>query len=346
VTVNNGSITIPATFQAPTDAFWLTLSPHGVPGPVTGPTSIDGNVTGTGLNQFRYDSNWGLTTGVTDMFQGTANWSHVANATATFQFSGTQVALHAVRDIDQGIMTVSIDGGAAQSVDDNASSRNASGIVWTSPLLPAGTHTLTIVNTGTHNSASSGINIAIDRVEVQIRHQLLLLIRAGAVRHAREEVGGGCAGWGVQRRGGVAARCWARYVLLIEAEPVQILLEVDAGPDGDAGERAELGLRLRDELVLADVESVDPASGGELPGGAKGGDSFAWGSLVVTLVSSGALTALIGTVNSWLGRQRRGSVSVRIGDDELVLTSAAPEEQRRLVEEWLGRHGSEPFSGG
>jgi len=127
---------------------------------------IDGNVTGTGNDQFQYDSNWGLTTGVPDMYDGTANWSHVAGATATFRFTGTQVALHAVRDIDQGIMTVAVDGGTPQSIDNYAPARNASGIVWTSPVLTAGSHTLTIVNTGQHNSASTGINIAIDRADV------------------------------------------------------------------------------------------------------------------------------------------------------------------------------------
>lgn len=172
VTVDNGGISVPATFQAGTDAFWLVLSPHGVAAPTTPGGSgssqiiVDGNQTGTGNDEFQYDSNWGLTTGVSDMYGGTANWSHAAGATATFRFTGTQVALHAVRDVDQGIMTVSVDGGAPQSVDDYASTRNASGIVWTSPGLAAGTHTLTIVNTGQKDAASSGINIAIDRADV------------------------------------------------------------------------------------------------------------------------------------------------------------------------------------
>jgi len=127
---------------------------------------VDGNVTGTGNNQFQYDSNWGLTPGVPDMYLGTANWSHVSGATATFRFTGTQVLLHAVQDVDQGIMTISLDGGTSQSVDNYASSRNASGVVWSSPVLTSGAHTITIVNTGQRNGASSGINIAIDRADV------------------------------------------------------------------------------------------------------------------------------------------------------------------------------------
>ena len=172
VTISNGRISLPVTFQSGTDAYWLVLSPHGVPAPPgpggssNGTTIVDGNVTGTGNNQFQYGANWGLTTGVSDMYLGTANWSFVAGATATFRFTGTQVALHAVRDVDQGIMTVSVDGGAAQSIDNYAASRNASGVVWTSPTLSSASHTVTIVNTGNRNSASSGINIALDRADV------------------------------------------------------------------------------------------------------------------------------------------------------------------------------------
>jgi len=167
--VVNGSVSIPATFQAGTDAFFLTLSPSDTGGlQSAGPstTTVDGNVTGGTNNEFSYGANWGLTNGVSDMYDGTANWSHTAGATASFQFSGNQVALHAVKDVDQGIMTVSVDGGTPVSVDDYAASRNASGVVWTSPMLPTGTHTLTIVNTGQKNPASSGDNIAIDRADV------------------------------------------------------------------------------------------------------------------------------------------------------------------------------------
>ncbi len=169
VTVANGSISLPVTFQSGTDAFWLTLSPHGVAqpgGPGGGSVIVDGNETGTGNDQFQYDANGGLTSGVSDMYAGTANHSQVAGATATFRFTGTQVALHAVRDVDQGIMTVAVDGGTPQSVDNYAPARNAAGVVWTSPVLASGSHTVTIVNTGQRNRASSGINIAIDRADV------------------------------------------------------------------------------------------------------------------------------------------------------------------------------------
>jgi len=126
VTVSNGSISMPVTHASGTDAYAITLTPGGG----GGSSIVDGTDPA-----FQYGANWGLTTGVPDMYNGTANWSYVAGATATFRFTGTQVALRAVRDVDQGRMTVAVDGGAAQTVDNYAPTRNASGVVWTSPTL-------------------------------------------------------------------------------------------------------------------------------------------------------------------------------------------------------------------
>jgi hypothetical protein len=63
-------------------------------------------------------------------------------------------------------MTVSVDGGTPMSVDDYASVRLASGVVWASSILSSGTHTLVITVTGTHSGPSSGSTIALDSVDV------------------------------------------------------------------------------------------------------------------------------------------------------------------------------------
>ena len=120
--------------------------------------------------------------------------------------------------------------------------------------------------------------------------------------------------------------------------PVEVVVEVDGGPDADDATVAELASRLREDLRdAADVESVRLAPGGEAPEGAKSGDPVMWGTLVVSVVSSGALTALINLANGWLGRQRGGTIRVKIGDDELELTGVSDEEQQHLVDAWLAR---------
>ncbi|WP_432843026.1 hypothetical protein [Dactylosporangium sp. CA-092794] len=161
VTVSGGALSVAVPMTSGSDAYTVTLGTPLDGGTTGGPTIVDANGP-----DFSYGANWGVTTGVPDMYAGTANWSFVAGATATFRFTGTQAALHAVRDVDQGRMTVAVDGGAASTVDNYAPARNASGVVWTSPVLANGPHTLTIVNTGQRNPASTGTNIALDRADV------------------------------------------------------------------------------------------------------------------------------------------------------------------------------------
>ncbi|SRR6266568_4590078 len=89
-------------------------------------------------------------------------------STTTVTFTGTELGLHAVNDVDQGYMTVAVDGGTPTTIDDYAPIRDASGVVWTSPMPASGIHTITITitATGTHDSRSSGNNIALDSVDV------------------------------------------------------------------------------------------------------------------------------------------------------------------------------------
>jgi hypothetical protein len=129
--------------------------------------------------------------------------------------------------------------------------------------------------------------------------------------------------------------------------PYEVVVEVGGGEDADDAVRAELASRLRADLEASDdVESVRLATSGDAPAGAKAGDAVMWGTLIVSVVSTGALTALITLARDWVGRQRDGSVRVKIGDDELELTAVSAEDQRRLVDEWLARReGRAPTDG-
>jgi Effector Associated Constant Component 1 len=121
------------------------------------------------------------------------------------------------------------------------------------------------------------------------------------------------------------------------AAPIQLVVRVDAGPDADDEELAGLALRLRDDLQQLDEASVELAREGTTPPGAKSGDPVEWGTLIVSAVTSGALSAVLKTAQAWLARRRGSSLSVKIGDDELVLTGASTDEQRRVIEDWLAR---------
>lgn len=120
-------------------------------------------------------------------------------------------------------------------------------------------------------------------------------------------------------------------------EPIEIMLHVDAGTESDDQDVTDLTRRLADDIRELDVDSVKPLRTGIGPEGSKAIEPFSFGALVVTLASSSALTALIKTINSWIVRQKRGSVTIKIGDEELTLTPTA-DEQRQIVANWLDRH--------
>jgi hypothetical protein len=100
---------------------------------------------------------------------GSAGSSNVPGAAATLSFTGTAVSWIGLKCSACGIATVSIDGGAATSVDTAGpaavpSQGLASEPVFTVSGLAAGAHTLVITVTGT--TSSSGSHIVIDAFDV------------------------------------------------------------------------------------------------------------------------------------------------------------------------------------
>ena len=130
------------------------------------------------------------------------------------------------------------------------------------------------------------------------------------------------------------------------AAPTELVVRVDAGPQADDVELADLALELRHDLRELDGASVELARGGASEPGAKSADAVEWGTLIVSAVTSGALTAVLRTANAWVERRRGSGISVKIGDDELILTGASSAEQQRVIEDWLARRTAPGAAGG
>ena len=107
----------------------------------------------------------------------------------------------------------------------------------------------------------------------------------------------------------------------------------------DAEEQESMSLALRQEILATDVEDVRFVRAGPVPDGTRGVDVTAVNQLLVLVPASlTTLTALVGTIRSWLGRSSEGrTVEVTLGDQSLKLTRADTDEQRRLVEAFLNR---------
>src|SRR5262245_37393554 len=93
----------------------------------------------------------------------------------------------------------------------------------------------------------------------------------------------------------------------------ELSVELQAGPDTDAEELAQLAGRLRAELLDLAVDAVRQPARGEAPEDAKGAGLLAAAELVVGLVASPeVLASIIGGIRSWLGRNRARSVKLTL----------------------------------
>lgn len=121
--------------------------------------------TGTGLNQFEYAGTWSTSAG-TGKWNGDDHYTVVSNSYYQVDFNGTQVKLYGSKDAHHGIAAVSIDGGPEVDVDFYSAARSDQALLWTSPVLSAGNHTVKVRAKGTKHASSTGIVITADRVDV------------------------------------------------------------------------------------------------------------------------------------------------------------------------------------
>jgi hypothetical protein len=121
----------------------------------------------------------------------------------------------------------------------------------------------------------------------------------------------------------------------------ELSVELQAGPDTDAEELAQLAGRLRAELLDLDVDAVRQPMRGEAPPDAKGAGLLAAGELVVGLVASPeVLASIIDGIRSWLGRNRARSVKLTLDGDALEVSGVSSAEQERLIDLWVSRHAT------
>jgi hypothetical protein len=115
-------------------------------------------------------------------------------------------------------------------------------------------------------------------------------------------------------------------------------LDIEAEPDADAEELAELTAHLQEELLELQVDAVELAREGKPPPGAKAMDVLGLGTLLVTLVkSAGGLGTLVSTVHRWLSGQPR-TVRIELDGDILEMTGISSSSQEELITDWITRH--------
>lgn len=108
---------------------------------------------------------------------------------------------------------------------------------------------------------------------------------------------------------------------------------------------------LRVDLLELDVERVERAEAGPLPPGSRAGALELTNELLVTLPAAMTLLKeVVSVVGAWRDRATSTvDVTLKIGDNQLVLTGVDTSEQRRLTDAWLlaaSADGEEEVDGG
>jgi hypothetical protein len=153
-------------------SYALTTKAYDAAGHITTSTAVNVTVSnvlaGAGSvndTNFVYFGTWLTSTG-TPKYMGDDHYDATANDYYTLTFTGTQAAVYASKDVHTGIMAASVDGGAETLVDTYAPVRADQVLLYTTPTLANGTHTIKVRITGTKNASSSGTTIAADRIDI------------------------------------------------------------------------------------------------------------------------------------------------------------------------------------
>jgi hypothetical protein len=116
-------------------------------------------------------------------------------------------------------------------------------------------------------------------------------------------------------------------------------LRIEAGPDVDAEELAELAVQWREQLLELEIESAEPVTVGPAPPGTRAGEVLLAGGLAVMPPQSpGLLTALVETVKSWVVLRGQRSVKLGLDGDGLEVNGITRSDQRELIQAWIDRH--------
>jgi lysophospholipase L1-like esterase len=153
-------------------------------------------------SQFSYDNTANWPSGGQDgAYLNDNHWSSVTNASYQVPFTGTQVKLYGALAPAHGIAAVSVDNGSETAIDAYSANRKDDVLLWTSPVLSAGQHSLKVRTTGAKNASASGTYVVGDRVDV-IDGGVNLLSNAGFES--------GLAGWTTGTQGGTVTTATTR----------------------------------------------------------------------------------------------------------------------------------------
>ncbi|GID26131.1 hypothetical protein C8E87_4788 [Paractinoplanes brasiliensis] len=121
-------------------------------------------------------------------------------------------------------------------------------------------------------------------------------------------------------------------------------MRVFLSEDGADAERlGTLTGQLRSELRQLDIDDVRALPAGPPPPGSRAFATETVGAILVLIGQNpDVLRSVVEAVRGWLGRSdgTKRTVRLELGDDVLELSEATADDQRRLIDLFVSRHGT------
>jgi len=117
----------------------------------------------------------------------------------------------------------------------------------------------------------------------------------------------------------------------MSTEPVKFTIRLEGSDDMSDSEKYEMALRLQDELLEGEADSVEPLRSSESPPEGAKGEPI---TIATILIAAAAATIpnIILFIQNWLLRQKDQKIKVKIGGTEIeVPRDATREEISRIV---------------
>lgn len=155
---------------SPTSGLGLSYLRYNIAGGDTSNCGVNATVNDTSLgsatNQFNYVGTGWAYSYQPGAYSSDNHYDGTTNDYYTFQFVGTQVTVYGSWAPNNGILAYSVDGGAEKTVDLYSDTRTDNQILFLTPLVASGTHTLKVRVTGTKDALSTGYWVPADRIDV------------------------------------------------------------------------------------------------------------------------------------------------------------------------------------
>lgn len=124
--------------------------------------TVNDSVVGTTFGTFAYSGTWATSTGA-GKYLGNDHYSSTTASSYSLRFFGTKLALYGAKASHHGQASVQVDGASAVTIDQYAATRTDNVQIYQSPVLSRAAHSVKVTVNGTHQAASTGNVITIDR---------------------------------------------------------------------------------------------------------------------------------------------------------------------------------------